>query len=138
MMRPLLFIGIAVVLALGTSLSSQDSSPKATAQAKVQDVRVIGCLKLEGKDWLLTNATEPVSNAPSSASAAKAAPVNPSPPPPPGPHQFKLIGIDVFHLPTRKDQRVEVTGLLIPAKPINRINITTVVPVAPTCSAPGR
>ena len=54
--------------------------------------------------------------------------------PPPGRHQLKLIGVDVFHLPTRKDQRVEVTGLLIPAKPISRLNITTVAPVAPTCA----
>ncbi len=137
MMRPLLLLGIAIGFAIGSNLWAQEPGPKDTSQAKAQDVRVFGCLKLEGKDWLLTNATEPISNAPPSPGAAKAPPVNASPPPP-GPHQFKLIGVDVFHLPTRKDQRIEVTGLLIPAKPMSRINLTTVVPVAPTCAAPGR
>ncbi len=135
--RHFLFLGIAVVLALGSSLSSQEAPPKGTTESKAQDVRVFGCLRLEGQDWLLTNATEPVPNAPPSANPAKTAPVNTSPPPP-GPHQFKLIGVDVFHLTTRKDQRVEVTGLLIPAKPVSRLNLVTVVPVAPTCSPPGR
>jgi hypothetical protein len=136
-MRSLLFFGSAVMLALRLSLSSQAPPVNPAAKDKVQDVRVVGCLKQEGKDWQLTNATDPMPNAPPKPDTGKAAPAQKLAPPP-GRNQFKLIGVEVFHLPTRKDQRVEVTGLLIPAKPIDRINITTVVPVAATCDAPGR
>jgi hypothetical protein len=135
-MQSLLFLGSAIMLALGSTLSPQEPPAKATVLGKVEDVRVVGCLKQEGKDWLLTNATDPMPNTPPKPDATKAAPV-PQTAPAPGANQFKLIGVDVFHLPARKDQRVEVTGLLIRAKPMDRINITTVVPVATTCNAPG-
>ena len=136
MTRHLLFFANAAVLALGSVVSSQGPPAKSGVADKVDDVRVIGCLKREGADWLLTSATDPVPNVPPKPNApAAAAPVAPSLP---GRNQFKLIGVDVFHLDTRKDQRIEVTGLLLPAKPVSRINITTVVTVAPTCNAPGR
>ena len=132
--RWLLYLGSTMALAFDAGVWAQAPPSQGKVPGQLDDVRVIGCLKQEGTDWLLTAATDPVANTtpkprPTTEAAAPAAPM-----PPPGRHQFKLIGVDVFHLPTRKDQRVEVTGLLIPAKPISRLNITTVAPVAPTCA----
>jgi hypothetical protein len=138
MMPSLLSLGSAVMLAIGSILAPQQPAWNPAAQDKVDDVRVVGCLKQDGKEWLLTQATDPTPNVPPKPAADKAATPAKTPPPPPGTNQFKLIGVDVFHLPTRKDQRIEVTGLLIRAKPMDRINLTAVVPVATTCDAPAR
>ena len=52
-----------------------------------------------------------------------------------GKNQFQLIGVSIFDLPSHKDHTVVLKGLLIPAKPVSRLNITSVVTVAPTCTA---
>ncbi len=52
-----------------------------------------------------------------------------------GKHQFRLIGVSIFDLPTHKDHTVVVKGLLVPAQPVSRLNITSVVTIAPTCGA---
>jgi hypothetical protein len=105
---------------------------------KVDTVRVIGCLKHEGAEWLVKEATDPVVQVPPARGAAPApAPAETAAPPPAvGRNQYKLIGVTEFNLPSRENQRVAVTGLFIKATPTSRINITTVVPIAPSCGAP--
>ena len=99
--------------------------------AKADVVMVAGCLR-EGAagEWRVVNATDPKpsnANAPASADLP-ALPVV-------GKNTFQLIGVAIFDLPSHKDHTVVVKGLLIPAKPLGRLNITSVVTVAPTCTA---
>lgn len=94
---------------------------------------VAGCLREQpAGTWRVTNATDPK---PSNAAA-----------PPPderpalpviGTQQFQLIGVSIFNLPSLKDQTVVLKGVLVPATPVSRLNVTSVVGLAPTCS-PGK
>lgn len=101
---------------------------------KVGVVTVTGCLTQGPVDtWLLTNATdpvpasgraEPVANSPRSSTAAVS-----------GKNRFKLIGILEMNVPAHKGHTVTVQGLLVPAQPERRINLTSPVRmVAASCS----
>lgn len=132
--RYAIFVGSAITVALTSATSAQAPPPRMNGTNIAPSVRVTGCLKLDGKNWVLASATDPVPDVPPKEPAAMVK----APAPSVGRNQFQLIGVDVFHLPKRKDQRVEITGLLISAKPMSRINLTTVAPVAPTCSPIGK
>lgn len=103
----------------------------ATAQNKVDIVKVSGCLRLQGPDnWMLVAATEP------EVSSANAPPRSELPKEPPaGKNQFKLIGVGEFNLPQFKDHTVLVKALYIKAQPVNRLNITSVNDALPICAA---
>ncbi len=102
-----------------------------TPAAKAEIVMVAGCLREQApSEWRVANATDPK---PSNANAPMvddlpAMPVV-------GKNQFQLIGVSIFDLPSHKDHTVVLKGLLIPAKPLNRLNLTSVTMVAPTCAA---
>lgn len=97
---------------------------------KADVVMVAGCLREPAPgEWRVVNATDPK---PSNANAPAAADVAALPVV--GKNQFHLIGVSIFDLPSHKDSTVVVKGLLIPAKPVSRLNITSVVTVAPTCA----
>lgn len=99
--------------------------------AKAEVVMVAGCLREQASgEWRVVNATDPkpsTANAPP-ASELPAMPVV-------GKNQFQLIGVTIFDLPAHKDHTVVLKGLLIPAKPLSRLNITSVTMVAPNCGA---
>ena len=98
--------------------------------AKAEVVLVAGCLREQAAgEWRVVNATDPK---PSNANAPAAADVPALPVV--GKNQFHLIGVAIFDLPSHKDRTVVLKGLLIPAKPVSRLNITSVVTVAPTCT----
>ncbi len=98
--------------------------------AKADVVMVAGCLRESAAgEWRVVNATDPK---PSNANAPAAADVPALPVV--GKNQFQLIGVSIFDLPSHKDHTVVLKGLLIPAKPVSRLNITSVVTVAPTCT----
>jgi hypothetical protein len=99
------------------------------ASQKVDIVRVTGCLRHTAPDaWILSAATDPITV------SRPAQPVEPASATL-GSNEFKLIGIDEFDLPSRKDRLVTVKGLLIKATPVSRLNITSVTTVAETCGA---
>ena len=101
---------------------------------KVDIVSVTGCLKeTSSNSWTLVNATDPVPSV-ANAPPAKEMPATP----PAGRNEFKLIGVSEFNLPAHRDQTVIVKGLYIKAAPLNRLNITSVTMVAPSCPAPPR
>src|SRR5262249_9040802 len=113
-------------LILAAAIAAQASS-----SSKVEIVSVTGCLKESpATTWMLTGATDPV---PSSANAPAAKDVPATPPS--GKNEFRLIGVARVQLPGHKDHTVIVKGLFIKAAPINRLNITSVTMVAPTCTA---
>ena len=99
--------------------------------AKADLVMVAGCLREQpAGEWRVVNATDPK---PSNAAAPPAADLPAMPVV--GKNQFQLIGVSIFDLPRHKDHTVVVKALLIPAKPLSRLNVTSVVEVAPTCAA---
>jgi hypothetical protein len=120
-------VAAAIAVAGGTIAAGAQG-----ASQRVEIVRVTGCLKQSAADsWTLTSATDPVV-------ITRADPVQPPPGPPAatgGTNQFKLIGVEEFDLPARKDRLVAVKGLLIKATPVNRLNITSVTTVAESCAA---
>ena len=102
-----------------------------TPATKADVVMVAGCLRQQAAgEWRVVNATDPK---PSNANAP--APADLPAVPVVGTQQFHLIGVSIFDLPSHKDHTVVLKGLLIPAKPLSRLNITSVVTVAPTCTA---
>jgi hypothetical protein len=87
--------------------------PPAPAPQKVEIVSVTGCLKESTPNtWTLTAATDPV---PSLANAPTPSDIPATPPA--GKNTFRLIGVSEFNLPAHRD----------------RLNMTSVVTVSPTC-----
>ena len=107
---------------------------------KLDVVSVTGCLTQgPGDTWVLTNATDP---APTNRTEKMATTTTPSTaattmPPAAGKNRFKLIGILELNVPSHKGHTVTVKGILIPAQPEKRINLTSVQMVSATCSANG-
>ena len=103
-----------------------------SAQAPVDRVDIVavtGCVvETEADTWMLTAATDPV------PSIANGPPANqPHEGPTSGDGEFHLIGVSEFNLPSVRDQTVLVKALLITADPVNRLNLTSVTKVAPSC-----
>jgi hypothetical protein len=117
-------IGIAACAAVGLAQE---------ASSKVDIVRVTGCLRHESAEqWVLSAATDPL------VVPRGTQPVQPPQQPPPstaGTNQYRLIGVEEFDLPSRKDHLVSVKGLLIKATPMSRLNITSVTTLADACAA---
>jgi hypothetical protein len=119
----------AIAIALGSFAGAAQEKAE-----RVDIVRVTGCLRSSAANgWMLTAATNPVAitrgvEPPAAPAAASEATT--------GPNEFKLIGIEEFDLPARKDRLVSVKGLLIKATPTSRLNITSVTTVADSCAAP--
>jgi hypothetical protein len=102
------------------------------ATTKVEIVSVTGCLKeATPNTWTLTMATDPVPSS-ANAPAAKEIPATP----PSGKNSYRLIGVSEFNLPAHRDQTVVIKGLFIKATPANRVNMTSVTIVSPSCVAP--
>jgi hypothetical protein len=116
--RLLCFVVLVGTGVIGDALA-QTSSPQ-----KLAVVAVTGCITQgQGDTWLLTNAGDPVA-----ASAQTTAPK-------PGKNRYRLIGTLELNVPDHKGHTVTVRGMVIPAKPESRINLTSVQMVAPTCPA---
>ena len=101
---------------------------------KVEIVSVTGCLKeATPNNWTLTRATDPV---PSGANAPALRDIPATPPD--GRNAFRLIGVSEFNLPAHRDHTVIIKGLFITAMPMNRLNMTSVTMVSPSCVAAAR
>ena len=118
----------SVALVLSVSFAAQAPA------RKVDIVSVTGCLReqtgVEGANWMLVAATDPV---PSIANQASGADIPATPPA--GKNTFRLIGIGEFNLPQMKDRTVVIRGLFIKDK-VSRINVTSAVEAVASC-APG-
>jgi hypothetical protein len=120
---------LTVIIGLGATVHLVAQAPKPTppAAGKVAIMAVSGCLKQEGANWFVTNATEPVA---STAGADAAAPTGPTT----GKGRFQLVGLAEFNLPSMKDHAVTVKGLFVKAAPVSRLNLTSVKSLAPSCA----
>ena len=115
---------VAMLMATDAALVAQAPSSKA------EIVMVAGCLKEQpAGTWRIVNALDPK---PSNAVAPQASELPAMPVV--GTKQIQLIGVSIFDLPSYRDQTVAAKGLLIPATPVSRLNITSIVRVAPACA----
>lgn len=121
------FGALAILLVTAHALvTAQGPPPKADL------VMVAGCLREQPAGaWRVVNATDPKPSnavAPPSDQLASI--------PKSGTKQFQLIGVEVFDLPSYKDQAVVLKGLLVPASPVSRLNITSIARLSTTCEPP--
>ncbi len=94
-------------------------------------VEVAGCLTQSGKEWTLTNSTEPFrTRAPELSSDDLR---DPRVLVPAGTGSFKLLEAQAYKPDAQKDHRVAVKGLLI-RRPENRLNVTAIGSLADTCA----
>lgn len=116
---------MAIALGAGSATVFTQAPP-----AKADIVMVAGCLKEQpAGTWRVVNALDPK---PSTAVAPAASELPAMPVA--GTKQYQLIGVSIFDLPSYRDRTVAVKGLLIPATPTSRLNITSIVKVADTCA----
>lgn len=124
---------LAFLTGLGGALASYAAAgqaPPASTQ-KLDIVESIGCLAEEPKGtWVLTDATDPVvSKQPYTNEAArKEAAARPL-----GTQRFTLIAISMFNPDTLRSHKVAAKGLLIKDAAGNRLNVTSLQPVADSC-----
>lgn len=127
---------LATLGAAATLIAATTGAVRAQAPAPVQKVPIVavtGCLTEQGASWSLTNATDPVpsiANGPPAGEAIKG--------PTSGTASYRLIGVSEFDLPAHKGHTVLVKGLLTTAKPVSRVNVTSVTMVSPACAPAAR
>jgi hypothetical protein len=93
----------------------------------------VGCLTPGPENtWLLTNASDPASIAITSASALRdAAPTDR----PLGTQTFRLLDAMAYNPESHKGQKMYVRGLLIKLPGEQRMTISTLETIAPSCSS---
>jgi hypothetical protein len=107
----------------------------APAQAPKADtvpiVASVGCLREATPGvWTLEQASDPTASTAVAPSPKELAAL-----PRVGTRRFQLIGVTEFNLPAHRGHLVAIKGLEIKANPVNRLNVTSVTMVAPTCEA---
>jgi hypothetical protein len=98
-------------------------------------VEAVGCLTAGPDDtWLLTKASDPVVVSASAAGIAAAAGAAPAPPKPLGSQTLRLLDAMAYAPETHKGQKMFVRGLLIKLPDEQRMTISSITMVAPTCT----
>ncbi|MGQ0737032.1 MAG: hypothetical protein ACT4QD_25710 [Acidobacteriota bacterium] len=127
-MRHRLWAGLVGTLGTAGALISAGAQTPAPAQ-RIDPVVVVGCLtESTPNTWRLVRASDPVAsnaNAPSTKELAAL--------PKGGDRAFELIGVSIFNLPAHRNHSVAIKGLPIQAKPLPRLNVTSVTMVAESC-----
>lgn len=124
---------LAVLAGLTGSFASYavaGQAPPASTQ-KLDIMESVGCLAEAPKGtWVLTDATDPVvSKQPYTNEAArKEAAAKPL-----GTQRFTLLAINMFNPDALRGHKVAAKGLLIKDPAGNRLNVTSLQPVADTC-----
>ncbi len=91
----------------------------------------VGCLEGDGKNWILTHASEPVisaTQATTSAELKKAASR------PLGNARYKLLGLGVFRPANHREEKVAVKGILIRDGDKIRVNVTSLQEIGAKCA----
>ena len=131
---------VSIVVLLSASLAAQQRGRGAGAEFAgppqgpnaIPIVETIGCLgDGPGNTWTLSSATEPVKSTPgfSKADDVKSADAKPL-----GTQQIRLIGLVEMHPEEHKGHKVLAKGLLIKDASGQRLNITSLTTVSPTCA----
>jgi hypothetical protein len=116
-------------LAWSLSLVAGASGQVPATPEKVEIVATVGCLREASPNmWTLDQATDPVPSHANSASPKEIASMART-----GKNQFQLIGVAVFNLPAHRGHTVLIKGAEIKARPMSRLNMTSLTMVAPSC-----
>jgi cytochrome c553 len=96
-------------------------------------VQVVGCLAADSttKGWMLTNAAEPVVTRDEVASAAALRNAESRAL---GTQTFNLVSVGALKMDPMKGQKIEARGLLYRESTYADLNVTSLQPIAPTCS----
>jgi cytochrome c5 len=99
-------------------------------------VEVVGCFTAGPQNtWLLTRASDPVTVAPPAAAvAAGEAPKAPEAPKPLGSRTIHLLDAMAYTPEAQRGHKVDVRGLLVKLPDEQRMTISSITMVAPTCS----
>jgi len=139
-MRPTPILVVFVAGMLGVSLAAQRGGRGAGAEFAgppqgpnaIPIMESLGCLA-DGPNntWTLSSATEPAKSTPgfSKAEDVKAAEGKPL-----GSQQIRLVGLLEMHPEDHKGHKVLAKGLLIKDAAGQRLNITSLTTVSPTCA----
>jgi hypothetical protein len=128
MKRP---IGIVGLLLAASVIGAHAQGRGAGNPDQLPIVEVVGCLSQSASDWILANATEPVT-APTSFTtpeAMKAAAEKPL-----GTQQYRLLGTTPYDPNQHKGHKIAVRGLLIKSGDDTRINVTSFQMVGESCA----
>lgn len=114
---------VATVIAF---VSAQSEQPR-----KIPIMLMVGCLEQDANQaWLVTSATDPMETVTKGSpplADTEAAKLS-------GANRYRLIGVSEFNLPAHKGHKERVEGLVIAAKPMNRLNVTSVRHLADVCT----
>ena len=128
-------ITIAVAGAAGLTAQQRGASPAAGAN-QMQVVAVVGCVAADGQNWVLTNASPPLSMpvGETKVMTGSGITVERAKTEPAGKERYRLMNmLDEFGVANRKGQRVLVKGLVLGTGRDRRINLVSFEPVAPAC-----
>jgi hypothetical protein len=110
------------------SIDGDATAQQAGAQLKL--IETIGCVKPgSGADWSLTSASAPVATTLQSTSAIELREATA----PLGNGSFRLVGAAMFNPKNQARNRVAVKGVLIRDAAGDRLNVTSLQPVAGAC-----
>ena len=122
-------LGAVLVVAVLSHLPAEARQQKPIE--KIDPVAVVGCLKEDGGGWKLVDASDPVASTANAPTPKELATLDQG-----GNNEFQLIGTSIFNLPAHRNHWVVVKGLPISAKPVSRLNVTSVTMKADTCPPP--
>ena len=116
---------IRIAACVAATLATVVASPAGAAQETIQLVTVVGCLQKDSGDfpWVLRRATEGTA---SDAPYTSRQEVNRSNILDLGSLEYRLVGVDVFHIDPHVGHRVQVKGLKIMHEGQWRLNVTSV------------
>lgn len=114
----------------GSRIEPQTAVPKKVD--RIEPVAVVGCLQESKPDvWTLADASDPVPSTANAPSAKELAALAKG-----GARRFQLIGVSIFTPAEHRGHTVAIKGLPIAATPADRLNVTSLTMIAPTCSRP--
>src|SRR5262245_12884937 len=127
---------IAIAIGAAASPAAQQRGAPASGANQMQVVAVVGCVAAEGPNWVLTNASAPLTMpaGETKVMTGSGITVDRAKTEPSGKERYRLMNmIDEFGVANRKGQRVLVKGLVLGTGKDRRINMVSFEPVAPAC-----
>lgn len=125
----------------GAAQSRGSSAAPKAANPSLRVVAVVGCVTSEGTNWLLTQASGPITMPTSDGKAETGSGVTyaMARKQPLGTGRYRLMNmITELGVPQHKGQRVLAKGLLLGDDKDRRVNLVAFEEIAPTCTADSR
>jgi hypothetical protein len=132
-----LFLTAISIVGIGAAgPAAQQRGAPAPGANQMQVVAVVGCVAADGQNWVLTNASQPLTMpvGESKVMTGSGITVDRAKAEPAGKERYRLMNmLDEFGVANHKGQRVLVKGLVLGTGRDRRINMVSFEPVAPAC-----